>query len=279
LISDLNFIASHYFSSSQYIRINGRPLLPTFDVDWYYPDPSATLYASNAIFIDWATVRASISGNPLILERGPLGLTESSRISDGAYSWIGINKLDPLDEDLKYIINFDKTALSMPGRIAIGSVYKGFNDAAASWSQHRILDQHCGKLWLDTFRTTAKTLGSQIDQLDALQVTTWNDYEEATTLETGVDNCLSVTASLTGSRLNWAISPNTAASSATLSMCVVYVSTDGKNLAQLQVLPTNARSLDLTQYALPAGNYKLFVKARSASILVNIIVWNITSCR
>ena len=269
LTSDLNFIASHYFSSSQYIRVNGRPLLPTFDVDWYYPDPSATLYASNAIFIDWSAVRASISGNPLILERGPLGLTESSVMSDGAYSWIGINKLDPTDEDLKYIVHFDKTALSMPGRIAIGSVYKGFNDGAASWSQHRIVDQHCGKLWLDTFRTAVKTLGSQIDHLDAFQVTTWNDYEEATTLETGVDNCVSVTASLTGTRLNWAISPSTTASNATLSMFVVYVSTDGKNLAQLQVLPTNARSLDLTQYALPAGNYKLFVKARGQPSVFN----------
>ncbi|HVO62083.1 MAG TPA: Ig-like domain-containing protein [Terriglobales bacterium] len=269
LISDLNFIASHYFGSSQYIRINGRPLLPTFDVDWYYPDPSATLYASNAIFIDWAAVRASISGNPLILERGPLGVTESSLMSDGAYSWIGINKLDPADEDLNYIVWFDKTALSMPGRIAIGSVYKGFNDGAASWSQHRIVDQHCGKLWLDTFRTAVKTLGSQIDHLDAFQVTTWNDYEEATTLETGVDNCLSVTASLTGTRFKWAISPNTAASNATLSMFVVYVSTDGKNLAQLQVLPTNARSLDLTQYALPAGNYELFVKARGQPSVFN----------
>lgn len=269
LISDLNFIASHYFNSSQYIRMNGRPLLPTFDVDWYYPDPSATLYASNAIFIDWSAVRSSISGNPLILERGHLGLTESSLMSDGGYSWIGINKLDPTDEDLSYLVNFDNTALSMPGRIAIGSVYKGFNDNAASWSQNRVLDQHCGKLWLDTFKTNVKTLGSQIDQMDAFQVTTWNDYEEATTIETGVDNCLSITGWLNGTHLQWAISPNTPASNATLSMFVVYISTDGKNLAQLQVLPTGARALDLTQYALPAGNYKLFVKARGQPSVFN----------
>jgi Bacterial Ig domain len=269
LISDLNFIASHYFSSSQYIRINGRPLLPTFDVDWYYPDPSATLYASNAIFINWSTVRASVSGNPLIIERTAFGLTEPAVMSDGAYSWIGINKLDQYDEDLKYIVNFDNTALATPGRIAIGSVYKGFNDTAASWTQHRILDQHCGKLWLDTFATNVKTLGSQIDQLDAFQVTTWNDYEEATTLETGVDNCLSVSASVKGTHLNWAISPNTVDSNATLSMFMVYISKDGTNLAQLQVLPTKARTLDLTQYALPAGSYKLFVKARGQPSVFN----------
>jgi Bacterial Ig domain len=269
LISDLNFIASHYYNSSQYIRLNGRPLLPTFDVNWYYPDPSATLYASNAIFIDWSAVRSQISGNPLILERGTLGFTESSVMSDGAFSWIGINKLDPTDEDLKYLTKFDKTALSTPGRIAISSVYKGFNDTAASWSQNRVVDQHCGKLWLDTFRTNVKTLGSQIDQLDAVQVTTWNDYEEATTLETGVDNCVSIGASLSATRLNWAITPNTAASTATLSMFVVYISKDGTNLAQMQVQPTNTRALDLTQYALPGGNYKLFVKARGQPSVFN----------
>lgn len=269
LISDLNFIASHYFTSSQYIRINGRPLLPTFDVNWYYPDPSATLYASNAIFIDWSAVRAAIAGNPLIPERGPIGFTDPSVMSDGAFSWIGINKLDPTDEDLQYLTNFDKSALATPGRIAIGSVYKGFNDTAASWSQNRIVDQHCGKLWLDTFGTNVKTLGSQIDQLDALQVVTWNDYEEADTLETGVDNCLSIAASLNGTNLNWAISPNTSASIATLSEFVAYISKDGKNLAQLQTLPTNARTLDLSQYALPAGSYQLFVKARGQPSIFN----------
>lgn len=269
LISDLNYIASHYFGSSQYIHVNGRPLLPTFDVDWYYPDPSATLFASTAIFINWATVRSSISGNPVILERGPLGLTEPAVMSDGAYSWIGINKSDPTNEDLTYITNFDSTALATPGRIAIGAVYKGFNDTAASWSQNRILDQHCGKLWVDTFSTNVKALGSQIDKLDAFQVTTWNDYEEATTLETGVDNCLSVAASLNGTYLNWTISPNTVASKATLSMFVVYISTDGKNLAQLTTVPTNTLRLDLTQYALPAGNYQLFVKARGQPSVFN----------
>jgi hypothetical protein len=269
LISDLNFIASHYFGSSRYIYVNGRPLLPTFDVDWFYPDPSATLMPPNAIPVDWTTVRASISGNPLIIDRTSFALTEPAVMSDGAFSWIGRNKLDPTDEFLSYISDFDNTALANPGRVAIGSVYKGFNDSAASWTQHRILDQHCGKLWLDTFATNVQTLGSQINQLAALQVVTWNDYEEATTLETGVDNCLSVSAALNSTHLNWSISPDTTDSNATLSMFVVYISKDGKNLAQLQALPTTARTLDLTQYALPAGSYKLFVKARGQPSVFN----------
>ena len=270
LIGDLNFIASHYFGNSRYIQVGGRPLLPTFDVDWYYPDPSATLYASNAIFISWSAVRSSISGNPLILERNKHALTEPAIMSDGAYNWIGLNKTDPTSENLTFLSNFDKLALSTPGRVAIGSVYKGFNDAAASWTQGRLLDEHCGKLWMDTFKTNLKALGSQINLIDAMQVTTWNDYEEASNLETGVANCLAINSALSGTNLNWSLtSSNLPESLSTLSMFVVYVSTDGVNLAQLQTLPTTARTLDLTQFALPAGNYKLFVKARGQPSVQN----------
>ncbi len=262
LISDFNYVAAHYFGSSHYIRINGRPLLTTFDVNWNYPDPSAVLFPDDAIFIDWKTVRASIAGNPLILERGPLAQTEAGVMADGAFAWVGRNKLDPADEYLQYITDFDTTALANPNQVTLGSVYKGFDDAAAPWGSGRRLDEHCGKLWIDTFAANVQAMGSQIDQLSAFQAVTWNDYEEATNLETGVANCLSISASVSGSKLNWQISPNTANSAATLSMFMVYISKDGKNLAQLQVVGTGARTLDLTQYALPAGNYKLFVKAR-----------------
>ncbi|HZU43769.1 MAG TPA: hypothetical protein VE994_13915, partial [Terriglobales bacterium] len=223
LISDLNYIAAHYYTSDRYIRINGRPLLPTFDVDWYYPDPSAQIFAPDAIFISWSTVRASISGNPVIVERTANGLTEPAVMSDGGFGWIGLNKQNPADEDLGYITNFDNTALANPGRIAIGSVYKGFNDSKASWGQHRILDQHCGKLWVDTFATNVQALGNEINHLDAMQIVTWNDYEEATNLETGVANCLTVSDSMNATQLNWAISPDTPDSNATLSMFVVYI--------------------------------------------------------
>jgi len=262
LISDFNYVAAHYFGNSHYIRINGRPLLTTFDVNWNYADPSAILFPDDVIFVDWKTVRASINGNPLILQRGPLAQTEFGVMADGAFAWVGRNKLDPKDEFLQYLTDFDTTALGNPNQVTLGSVYKGFDDSAASWGTGRRLDEHCGKLWIDTFDANVRALGSQIDQLSAFQAVTWNDYEEATNLETGVDNCISISAAANGTKLKWAISPDTADTDATLSMFVVYISKDGKNLAQLQVRPTSARTLDLTQYAIPAGNYKLFVKAR-----------------
>ena len=269
LISDFNYLAAHYFGNSHYIHINGRPLLTTFDVNWDYADPSAILFPDDVIFVDWKTVRASINGNPLILQRGPLAQTEFGVMADGAFAWVGRNKLDPTDEFLQYLTDFDTTALRNPNQVTLGAVYKGFDDSAASWGTGRRMDEHCGKLWIDTFAANVQALGSQINQMSAFQAVTWNDYEEATNLETGVDNCLSISAAVNGSSLNWTISPNTSNSVATLSMFVAYISKDGKNLAQLKVLPTSARSLDLTQFALPAGNYKLFVKARGQPSVQN----------
>jgi hypothetical protein len=41
-------------------------------------------------------------------------------------------------------------------------------------------------------------------QLAAVMVDTWDDYEEGTEIETGIDNCLSsVTTSLAGTTLSW----------------------------------------------------------------------------
>ena len=35
-------------------------------------------------------------------------------------------------------------------------------------------------------------------QLPALQLVTWNDYEEGTEIESGIDNCFSLSASVSG---------------------------------------------------------------------------------
>lgn len=269
LINDFNFVAAHYFGSSHYIRINGRPLLTTFDVNWNYADPSAILFPDDVIYVDWKTVRASITGNPLIIQRGPLAQTEFGVMADGAFAWVGRNKLDPTDEFLQYLTDFDTTALSNPNQATLGAFYKGFNDAAASWGTGRRMDAHCGKLWMDTFAANVHALGNQINQIPAFQAVTWNDYEEGTNIETGVDNCISISAGLSGTKLKWSVNPDNADTNATVSMYVVYISTDGKNLAQVQVRPTSARSLDLTQYAIPAGNYKLFVKARGQPSIQN----------
>ena len=60
----------------------------------------------------------------------------------------------------------------------------------------------CGQTWLDTFGEIAKFYSSN-NQLSALQIVTWNDYDEGTAMEMGIDNCIYLQPSISGSTLSW----------------------------------------------------------------------------
>ena len=165
LISDLGYIASQYESSSAYIKVNGRPVMYFFDVDAFY--------------IDWPRVLSSVPGNPLVLIRGTNGFTRTT--SDGGYSWVNIQQDDPFNPELISQDSFFQAAQQAPQRLAVGTAYKGFNDTLASWGTNRIIDQNCGQTWLQSFAEAGKFYSSS-NQLPALQIATWNDYEEGTTI-------------------------------------------------------------------------------------------------
>src|SRR5439155_5872948 len=106
-----------------------------------------------------------------------------------------------------------------PQEYTIGGVYKGFNDTLASWGSNRITGQQCGQTWLQTFAKVNSFYNSG-KQLDALQLVTWNDYEEGTEIESGIDNCFSVSAKMSGTALQWNITGN----ENTIDHYVVYIS-------------------------------------------------------
>src|SRR3989442_728175 len=170
LISDLTYIASQYESSPAYIRVNGRPVVYFFDVDAYY--------------IDWKRVAASIPGNPLLLLRGTNGFTNTS--VDGGYSWVSIQQNNPFDPELPFQDKFFQAAQQAPSRLVVGTAFKGFNDTLATWGTNRVIDENCGQTWLQSFSEAGKFY-SRGNQLPALQIATWNDYEEGTTIEPGID--------------------------------------------------------------------------------------------
>ena len=76
---------------------------------------------------------------------------------------------------------------------------------------------------------------------------TWNDYEEGTEIESGIDNCFSLQPSVTGNSFAWSI----AGDESTVDHYTVYASTDGQNLADVKDLPAGTHSVDLCSLALP----------------------------
>jgi hypothetical protein len=246
LINLLQYVEKTYFPSSAYLNIGGQPILTNFNVD-------------NQYAVDWQGANAQLKTPPRFIFQDNTGFTHS--MSDGSYSWVmpwaG-------DYGLGYLENFYYTGLSFANLETVGAVYKGFNDQLASWGSNRSIGQQCGKTWLKTF-SEINSIYNQGTQLPYLQVVTWNDYEEGTEIESGIDSCFSFQASLSGNSLQWSISGD----ESTVDHYNVYSSTDGQHLAQLTQLPVGTYSVDLCSLNLPTDNYQIYLQAIGKPSMAN----------
>jgi hypothetical protein len=249
LVADLNYIFSTYASSPAYLKVNGKTPVFMFGVTGWYED--------------WSKVQAALPSSAVLIFRGGEGLTHSA--SGGAFQWLDINSNDPFDEQIGADDAFYNAASGKPNLIILGSAYKGFNDTSAGWGTNRIVDQHCGQTWLDTFADIGKHYSAS-NQLPAIQVVTWNDYEEATAIEPGIDNCVYLAPSLSGNTLNWSVNGG---SEATIDHYTVFSSSDGQNLTKLADLPTGTHTFDLSSSKLTSAS--LYIKATGKPSIRNVM--------
>jgi len=170
--------------------------------------------------VDWVQVKAALPGNPIFLFRNSKGFAIPG--SDGAFAWGPAN-------DLSYLQYFYKMAARVPQKIAVGGLHKGFNDSAASWGKNRHVDQRCGEAFLDTVRALPQ-------DLPFVQLVTWDDYEEGTELETGIDNCVRIDLQQAdGGGLRWSVTGNESA----VDHYEVQVSQDGVGFTTVERLNTS----------------------------------------
>ena len=247
LIADVNYIYSTFEQSPNYMRKSGRPVI--------------VLFGEETLQINWTQVASSVQGNPVFIWRNNGGFTQPQ--SAGSFSWVGLTS-NPADPGLAYLNSFYLTALTATGKQTFGSGYKGFNDSIAPWGSHRVLDQQCGQTWLATLADIGNHYSSG-NQLDNIQIPTWNDYEEGSEIETGIDNCLTISASVTGQTLSWSISGQ----ENTLHHYTVYATADGVNLVPLGTVNAGTHSADLSAYSLGTGTYTLYVQAVGQPSILN----------
>jgi hypothetical protein len=106
-----------------------------------------------------------------------------------------------------------------------------------------------------------------------LQAITWDDYEEGTEIETGIDNCVSaLTSSMSGATLNWTISFSGDGSENTVDHYEIYYSTDGATGQNLQdsgvSVATGTYTYNLASYNLPNPTV-LYVQAVGKPSITN----------
>jgi len=254
LINQLQYIETTYFPSPAYMKIEGHPMVTNFNIDLLYS-------------IDWNAATAALSTQPFYIFQNNNGFSHT--LSGGSYAWV---MPTASDFGLPYLTSFYQAGMGFPSEQTVGATYKGFNDTLASWGSDRIMNQQCGQTWLQTF-SELNGLYNSGKQLPELQLVTWNDYEEATEIESGIDNCLSISSSSVSSNtLQWNISGN----ENTVDHYSVYISSDGENLMELTDTATGDRSVNLCSFPIPEGSYKMFVQAVGKPSLANQITGAIT---
>jgi hypothetical protein len=153
----------------------------------------------------------------------------------------------------------------------VGALYKGFDDYLASWGGNRVIAQQCGQVLLNTAKEAGKYFGGKNPQIPYMQVITWNDYEEGTEVESGIDNCYTVNASLSENILSWSLiaADPTYATPATIHHFNVYFADASGNLYPLATnLPTTTTSLNLSTLV-PSGSWTIYVEMVGQPLIIN----------
>src|SRR5580704_4292974 len=179
LISQLQYVEQTYFPSPAYMTEQGRPVVTNFDIDLAYT-------------VDWTAVNAALATQPVFLFQNNDGFGHV--LSDGSFSWV---MPTTNDYGMSYLKSFYGTGMPLTKEQTEGAAYKGFNDSLAAWGSGRVMGQQCGQTWLQTF-SEINSLYNSGKQLSALQLVTWKDYEEGTEIESGISNCISISATASG---------------------------------------------------------------------------------
>jgi len=183
-ISDLQYAYEHYIArnstvpSSVYLRYNGHPVI------FIFPKSGNT---------DWKRVREAMNSwpeQPLLLYRD---INQKYAASfDGFYAWVKPSKqwsADGSDWGRDYLESFyAKMKSKYPDKLAVGAAWPGFDDSQASWTKGRRMDARCGKTFQDSLRVFRRYYNDQ-QPLPFLMIVTWNDYEEGTAIEKGLQGC------------------------------------------------------------------------------------------
>jgi|SRR5579872_1023497 len=111
-----------------------------------------------------------------------------------------------------YLDRFYHDASQNNNYIAVGLLDSGFDDSNAGWGYDRVVAQQCGQVLWDTANemSAGGYWGSNNHQIPYMQVATWNDYEEATEQESGINNCYTISALLDSQHgmLDWSLTPS-----------------------------------------------------------------------
>ena len=276
LIAEMDYINTHYANSGVYFTDAGHPVVFTFIPPNVWPVLTST---------DWSTIWSAVKAHTDTYTASfkytfEFGSFTSASYDNGRYGWPQPPAYSSTQQfwwgsstssSPTYLDTLYSAGLTHLSQLTIGVLYKGFDDNNASWGGNRVVAQQCGQVLLKTANEISKYFGGSNPQIPYVQIATWNDYEEGTAIEDGIDNCYTVNASLSGSQLTWSLvaSDSTYASSSTIHHFNVYYADSVGNLyAAASNLPVTTTSFDLST-VVPSGTWSVYVEMVGQPLIIN----------
>ena len=276
LIKEMDYINTHYANSGVYFTDAGQPVIFTF-----IPPPVWPILTSTDWSTIWSTVKAHTDTYSAAFKYTfEFGSFSSASYDNGRYGWPQPPAYSSTQQfwwgsstssSPTYLDTLYSAGLNHPSQLTIGVLYKGFDDNNASWGGNRVVAEECGQVLLKTASEISKYFGGSNPQIPYVQVATWNDYEEGTAIEDGIDNCYMVNASLSGSQLTWSLaaSDSTYASPSTIHHFNVYFADAAGNLySAASNLPVTTTSFDLSTIV-PSGTWSVYVEMVGQPLIIN----------
>jgi len=275
LIADMDYINTHYANSGVYFTDAGKPVIFSFVTKSVWPILTAA---------DWDTVWSAVKAHTdaysapftyihqfgsfttAAYDNGRFGWVQPPTYSSTQQFWWGSST----SSSPTYLDTFYSAGLTHPSQLTIGALWKGFDDNNASWGRNRVIAEQCGQVLLNTAKEISKYFGGSNPQLPYVQVVTWNDYEEGTAVEDGIDNCYTVNASLSGSQLTWSLAASDSyASTATIHhFNVYYEDAAGSLYSAASNLSVTTNFLDLSS-VVPTGTWTVHVEMVGQPLILN----------
>jgi len=160
--ADMIYLKDQYFNNSQYISINGDPLLLTFGPRHFKTEN------------EWTEIFSVIETDPVFMPLWNFTQFVGSH-ADGEFAWVG--------ETLSRMTDFyEKRAPQLD--VAMASAYPGFLDY---YQQGGLGDGFFQVAYNGTGTLTATLNRAAQSGLSMLQLVTWNDFGEGTMIEPTVE--------------------------------------------------------------------------------------------
>jgi hypothetical protein len=277
LISDMDYINQNYATSNVYWTDGGQPVVAFFVTQSLWSNPTPNWDAI------WTAMKAHTDAYTTPFKFVfQYGAFTTSAYDNGRFGWMqppafsATNQLwwgSSTAAAPTYLDSLYNAGIAHPSQLTVGALYKGFDDYMASWGGNRVIAQQCGQVLLNTAKEVGKFFGGTHPQVPYMQVITWNDYEEGTEVESGIDNCYTLNASLSGNVLSWTLvaSDPLYATPATIHHFNVYFADASGNLYPVATnLPTSTNSLNLST-VVPSGTWTMYVEMVGQPLVLNRI--------